>query len=397
MYKYIFILGSNPGLSLAEILSIFNIRKYTLFAEALLVESDVEIDIKRAIDKLGGTIKIAEYKTELEYKDLKEKLADLVYKEALNRDKGKFNFAMSLYGSVNINYKDLAIGVKNILRNKAVPSRWVKAQGKLKSLSSASVYHNKLLDKNGVELLVIANDKTVIIAKTIKVQNFINYSKRDYGRPERDSLSGMIPPKLAKMMINLAGVKSGDKILDPFCGSGTIINEALLLGLKNIYAFDISKKAIEDTNNNLKWLKKEFSQDISKVKIKELDVRKISQHLSLNSIDAVCTEPYLGPQRGKIEAKAVKSELDKLYSEALEELYKVLKPKAKIVMIWPMFFPEKSPLYLDPSIKGYKKISYKHLINLNLLNKRQNLFYGRPGQRLWRELVVLEKVAKDIS
>jgi tRNA G10 N-methylase Trm11 len=102
----------------------------------------------------------------------------------------------------------------------------------------------------------------------------------------------------------------------------------------------------------------------------------------------------LGPQRGKIEAKAVKSELDKLYSEALRELYKVLKPKAKIVMIWPMFFPEKKPLYLDPNIKGYKKISYKYLADLNLLNKRYNLFYGRPGQRLWREVIVLEKEIK---
>jgi tRNA (guanine10-N2)-dimethyltransferase len=391
MYKYIFILGSNPGLSLAEILSVVNIKKYKLYGEALLVESDLEIDIKSAIEKLGGTIKIAEYKAEIEYKDLKENIANLIHKEALNRDKGKFNYALSLYGGVNINFKDLAIGVKNILRTKAVSSRWVKAQGKEKSLSSASVYHNKLLDKNGVEILLIASEKTITVAKTITVQGFINYSKRDYGRPERDSLSGMIPPKLAKMMLNLSGAKEGDKILDPFCGSGTIVNEALLLGLKNIYGFDISKKAVEDTNNNLKWLEKEFSQDISKVEIKEIDVMKISEHLSLSSIDAVCTEPYLGPQRGKIEPQAVKKELDKLYSEALKELHKVLKPKAKVVIIWPMFFPEKSPLYLDPNIQGYQKISYKYLADLNLLNKRHNLFYGRPGQRLWREVIVLEK------
>jgi len=394
MHKYIFILGSNPGLSLAEILSIFDIQEYTLFEEVLLVESDEELDLKRAIDKLGGTIKIAEYKEELEYKDIKEELADSIYKESLHRNKGKFNFALSLYGKVNVNYKDLAIGVKNILRNKAISSRWVKAQGKEKSLSSASVYHNKLLDKNGVELLLISADKKVILAKTIAVQSFIDYSKRDYGRPKRDSLSGMIPPKLAKMMLNLSGIKSEDKLLDPFCGSGTIVNEALFLGLKNIYGFDISKKAVEDTNNNLKWLEKEFSQDISKVELKELDVRKVSKELSPSSIDAVCTEPYLGPQRGKIEAQAVKNELDKLYSEALKELHKVLKPKAKVVMIWPMFFPEKNPLYLDPDIKGYKKISYKHLADLNLLNKRYNLFYGRPEQRLWREVIVLEKEGK---
>jgi tRNA G10 N-methylase Trm11 len=309
----------------------------------------------------------------------------------LSRKKGKFNYAISLYGKVNINYKDLAIGVKNSLRNKAVSSRWVKAQGKEKNLSSASVYHNKLLGENGVELLLVSAGKKVIAAKTIAVQSFIDYSKRDYGRPERDSLSGMIPPKLAKMMLNLAGAKGEDKVLDPFCGSGTMINEALFLGLKNLYAFDISKKAVEDTSNNLKWLEKEFSIDTSAVMIKELDVRKVSDELSPSSIDVVSTEPYLGPQRGKIEAQAVKKELDELYSAALKELHKVLKPSAKLVMVWPMFFPEKNPLYLDPKIEGYKKISYKHLADLNLLNKRHNLFYGRPGQRLWREIIVLEK------
>jgi tRNA G10 N-methylase Trm11 len=391
MYKYIFILGTNPGLSLAEILSIYNINKYTLYNEALLVESETVLDLKKGIDKLGGTIKIAEYKEELEYKNLKESISDLVHDQSLSRKKGKFNYAISLYGKVNINYKDLAIGVKNSLRNKAVSSRWVKAQGKEKNLSSASVYHNKLLGENGVELLLVSAGKKVIAAKTIAVQSFIDYSKRDYGRPERDSLSGMIPPKLAKMMLNLAGAKGEDKVLDPFCGSGTMINEALFLGLKNLYAFDISKKAVEDTSNNLKWLEKEFSIDTSAVMIKELDVRKVSDELSPSSIDVVSTEPYLGPQRGKIEAQAVKKELDELYSAALKELHKVLKPSAKLVMVWPMFFPEKNPLYLDPKIEGYKKISYKHLADLNLLNKRHNLFYGRPGQRLWREIIVLEK------
>ncbi|MFP4514668.1 MAG: TRM11 family SAM-dependent methyltransferase [Parcubacteria group bacterium] len=394
MYKYIFILGSNPGLSLAEILSVFDIKKYSLLTEALVIETDKSLDIQKSIDKLGGTIKIAEYKEEFDYKNLKESIADLIYKEALSRKKGKFNYAISLYGKVNVNYKDLAIGIKNLLRINAVSSRWVKAQGKEKSLSSASVYHNKLLSENGVELLLINNNKRVIVGKTLAVQSFIDYSKRDYGRPERDSFSGMIPPKLAKMMLNLSGFKNSDTLLDPFCGSGTIINEALFLGLKKIYGFDISKKAVEDTSNNLKWLEKEFSQDASSVEIKQLDVRKLSQDLAKSSIDIVCTEPYLGPQRGKIEAKTVKNELDKLYSEALEELYKVLKPKAKVVMIWPMFFPEKNPLYLDPNIKGYKKLSFKHLNDLNLLNKRYNLYYGRTGQRLWREVVVLEKENK---
>ncbi len=391
MNKYIFILGSNPGLSLAEIVTMYDIEKYQTFGSALLVETIEVLDIKKVINRLGGTIKVAKYKGECDYKELKEKAADIVYNKALNREKGKFNFGLSLYENINANYKDLAIGIKNILKNKAISSRFVKAQGGQKNLSSASVYHNKLLDKNGIELIMIASDKSVILAETLEVQNFINYSKKDYGRPERDSFSGMIPPKLAKMMLNLGQVKLGDKVLDPFCGSGTIASEALFMGIKDIYAFDISEKANQDTKNNLKWLEKEFSQDISKVNIKSVDVRSVSEVLPLSSIDVVCTEPYLGPQRGKIEAQTVKSDLEKLYTQALEELFKILKPKSRVVMIWPMFFPEKNPLYLNPKIKGYKKINYDNVINLNLLNPRKNLFYGRSGQRLWREIIVLEK------
>ena len=392
MYKYIFILGSNPGLSLAEILSLIKVKEYSLYAEALFLEVEEELNVKKIMKSLGGTIKIAKYENFFEYKGLINSLSDLLHEESLKKTRGKFNFALSFYGNVNANYKDLAIKMKNSLRTKAVSSRWVKAQGKNKQVSSASVYHNNLLSENGLDLLIVGTGKGVIVAKTIEVQEFINYSKRDYGRPERDSFSGMIPPKLAKMMLNLGKIKRNETFLDPFCGSGTMINEALLLGVKDIYGFDISQKAVEDTKDNLLWLEKEFSQDISGVHIKKVDVRKISQDLVQNSIDVVCTEPYLGPQRGKIEAGVVKKDLDNLYSEALGELSKVLKKGSRVVMVWPMFFPEKKALYLEPKFSGYKKIKFDALADLGLLNKRNNLYYGREGQRLWREIVVLLKL-----
>ena len=57
------------------------------------------------------------------------------------------------------------------------------------------------------------------LGQTLVVQPFKVLSKRDFGRPARDDHSGMLPPKLAQIMINLARRNddiSTKTILDPF-------------------------------------------------------------------------------------------------------------------------------------------------------------------------------------
>ena len=85
------------------------------------------------------------------------------------------------------------------------------------------------------------------LAQTEAVQPFEQFSARDFGRPGRDDLSGMLPPKLAIIMINLAQTPLNSILLDPFCGSGTILSEAVLLGYTNLIGTDISEKAIADS------------------------------------------------------------------------------------------------------------------------------------------------------
>ncbi len=50
---------------------------------------------------------------------------------------------------------------------------------------------------------------------------------------------GKFHPQLIKALINIIGIKNGDIILDPMCGSGTTNIEAALMGL-NSYAIDLS-------------------------------------------------------------------------------------------------------------------------------------------------------------
>lgn len=112
------------------------------------------------------------------------------------------------------------------------------------------------------------------VAVTLAVQDFEEYRFLDFGRPQRDMVSGSMPPKLAKIMLNLSGVKIDQAILDPFCGSGTMIQQALLLGFTNIVGSDASPKAVEDTKKNLNWLGSKLNLKYSNLKCKSNSVRR---------------------------------------------------------------------------------------------------------------------------
>ncbi|MBI2459693.1 MAG: methyltransferase domain-containing protein [Parcubacteria group bacterium] len=212
------------------------------------------------------------------------------------------------------------------------------------------------------------------------------------------------------------GEGRGEVILDPFCGSGTILTEAALMGYKNLIGSDISDKALQATKTNIAWLQSNFQLSTFNFQLFHSDATQISKQIAPNSIDAIITEPYLGPQRGRIEINKIKLELEKLYSESLREFSKILKPSGRIVMIWPVFqmssgaisfpsFPRRresrnsfSENTLHPNLDGFKIINP---IPANLrkniwlkLTERNTIIYGREGQKIWREIVVLKKQIK---
>ena len=94
-----------------------------------------------------------------------------------------------------------------------------------------------------------------------------------------------LDPKIARAMVNLAGVKAGDSILDPFAGTGGILIEAGLLKCR-IFGIDIDKKMVEGTITNLKHY------GISNSMIKEGDAFDARQMFG-ESFDAIVTDfPY---------------------------------------------------------------------------------------------------------
>lgn len=424
--KYFFVLGNNPTLSVAEISAVFGLAQnkdtkcpvgHLVSKDVFILETKQEIDAQSLIKRLGGTIKIGEIKSEINksrQKELKKEIIKLL-KPSSGKPRpgepgrGKFKFGFSYYGSAKLNLKSLAMETKKYLREKSVSSRWVTSREK--TLSSVVVEQNKLTNK-GIEVVLIENKGKILIGQTLAVQPFKELSFRDYGRPARDDKSGMLPPKLAQIMINLSapspleGEGGGEVLLDPFCGSGTILTEAMLMfsspsplegeggGEVRLIGSDISPKAISDTKENIEWTIEKLKVKSKKLKVFKSNILSVSKFLKPNSVDIIVTEPYLGPQRGKINLKIVIPELEKLYSDSLREFKKILKPDGRIVMIFPVFRVLPNAYRITPNLSGFKIVNpiqenLRNNPNVNLTD-RNTIIYGREGQKVWREIVVLE-------
>jgi len=409
--KYFFILGSNPTLSLAELASVFSDGRLAL-AQTNIATLETDTEIKAdLLYRIGGTIKFGLIYDELTTPRPQDILKAAAIFAKPEKTETKFYFGISFYGKAKINLKVLGMEFKKLLKLEGISSRWVISREP--TLSSVVVEQNKLTTAKGAEIVIIQFDKKLLIGKTLAVQPFKELSFRDYGRPARDDRSGMLPPKLAQIMINLAlppfrkggrgaysspyeGEDKGEvTILDPFCGSGTIVTEAMLMGHTNIIGSDISPRAVDDTKKNIAWTEKNYEIQNTKYKILTLDASQITKQIQPNSIDAIITEPYLGPQRGGFDRSKIVKDLERLYEKSLMEFKKILKPDGRIVMVWPVFSGQFKSIFINPSLAGLKIINpIPDNLQKNIflkLTDRETIVYGREEQKVWREIVVLEK------
>ena len=261
------ILGRQPKLSIAELESIFGSDTLTPVGEEVcLVDTDSPLPQSR----LGGTIKSARILTRLKDASLEScfnYLVKTIPDHLGTLPEGKLQLGVSIYGAKaqkNWLLKQL-LTLKKVIKNEGRSVRII--ENKSEALESAVVLYNKLTGPLGWELLLVKDGDDYILAQTTAVQNVDDYSKRDFDRPKRDSYVGMLPPKLAQVMINLAvggwQMADGKKqfadgspevaILDPFCGTGVVLQEALLMGF-GANGSDISQKMVDYSLDNLNWL-----------------------------------------------------------------------------------------------------------------------------------------------
>lgn len=406
MNLHAFELGRLKDLSLAELSSVFGHEqiKKIIYDYALV---DIPGKATTFQDRLGGTIKIGKIIGYIETKDLKlpmdfqkeienfiDKLLEEQAENEMDDEQGKFLFAISLYGlpgNPRIFLKNVLSFAKRKLKSLKKSSRFVNKPWE--NITPAQVFKAKVLDK-GMDLTFLHDKqlRKIYISKTETIQNIDAYSQRDYDKPFRDMKMGMLPPKLSQIMLNLAntGKESTTStiktVYDPFCGSGTILMEALLQN-KAVVGSDINPQAVEGTKKNLNWLTETTEQED---KIFELDATTLTTKNFPKDVDAVVTEGYLGPIQTTFPDERTQN---KIFSE-LERLH----------IQWLKSVPKDTPVVL--TIPAFRTIHGKYnrfiqfpklakTLGFQITNQSSNegpLIYDRKDQFVAREIVVMKKI-----
>jgi tRNA (guanine10-N2)-dimethyltransferase len=123
---------------------------------------------------------------------------------------------------------------------------------------------------------------------------------------------GVLLPRTARAVVNLTRVKPGEKLVDPFCGTGGILIEAGLIGAE-VHGCDIDAEKVRGCEKNLGYY------GIKNYKTHIADARGLWEEYS-NFFDALATDPPYG-----ISASTKGLGLDELYRESIESFYKMLK------------------------------------------------------------------------
>lgn len=450
---YAFVLGRVYTLSVAELLAVLEkpnpalglsgepLKVLEASPEAIIIDSPTPLHIDKLQRQLGGIIKILQVVDVVKKREqdsinfaLKHYFRPSVLKKQFFKEyKGKMQFGISIYlldmdlakppardaktpaprpGQDGQSFqtvfgepKRLGMIIKKALTDTGQSIRLVLPEFNSLALASVSVTKNLLLQK-GAEICILAGKNVIYTAKTLAVQDFEDYGRRDYQRPVRDEKQGMIPPKVAQIMLNLSGCKPTDTILDPFCGIGTIIQEGLLLGFRMIGS-DINKTAIRGSEQNLEWFRNRYKIAPGKYGLEICDatvvadlIEKSGQHIS-----SVITEGTLGPIYGEYPKPAEIShnfkELTELYKKSLSEFAKFLPSKGRVVLCIPAYKKTRQDYEMLESLDFIRDIGYNQVdiispkiaktLSFLKITERKTAIYDRKDQVVAREIVIFEK------
>lgn len=115
--------------------------------------------------------------------------------------------------------------------------------------------------------------------------NFYDLSKERHFLKFRNAVT--IKTNLAYAMVRCANIQPGNKVVDPFCGSGTLLLEALEFykGKINCVGLDVSRRSAEGARENARA--EGFGDDVCKFVCS--DARTLRRHLDDESVDAMIT------------------------------------------------------------------------------------------------------------
>lgn len=390
----LFILGRQSALSLAELESIYGPDKIRPIAHAAAVVAIEPHEVRFA--RLGGMVKFCKILTTLDttsWKDIEKFLVDVAPGHASDLPEGKLRLGLSVYGLKTTPKEMMATGLelKKHIRKSGRSVRLVP--NKELELNSAQVLHNQLTGKLGWELVFMRDGNKTIVAQSIAVQDIERYAARDQARPYRDSKVGMLPPKLAQIIINLSlGNKNPEQrpvtLLDPFCGTGVILQEALLMGCAAA-GTDLDERMVEYSDKNMTWLQEQSKVSGKFVSVKQGDATSYSWS---PTPDTIACETFLGRPLSSAPSteilKKIVQDCDTIHTKFLKNVVKQTQPGFRMCIAVPAWKKRNGFAYL-PVLDSLEKLGYNRIKFVHA--KERDLIYHRPDQFVARELVVLER------
>lgn len=409
------ILGRQPALGLAELESLYGADKVQPVGDKVAI---VDVDpCLLAFDRLGGSVKFCKILTTLDttdWQEIEKFLVQVSPAQSQQMPEGKMRLGFSVVG-LDISIKQLLASGLTLKKAITKTGRNVRlVPNKSPELNTAQVLHNQLTGPTGWELVFIRDDGKTIIAQTVKVQDIEAYTKRDRERPKRDARVGMLPPKLAQIIINLAVGQLpeeklqnicdipagqpfphrllGQTVLDPFCGTGVILQEALLMGY-DVYGSDLDQRMVDYSDFNIKtWVRRGYNLDVSKVEVIQADATNADWG-QLGHIDFVASEAYLGRPFTSMPSPEILTQTiadcNLIIKEFLQNIHGQLEAGTRLCLAVPAWQTKPNQFKHLPLIDqienlGYNRISFEHAGD-------DQLIYYRPDQIVARQLLVITK------
>jgi len=196
--------------------------------------------------------------------------------------------------------------------NSANSQEIVKILGDIYSKNRKVILENPDIEVRGL----ITDSTTYVGQKVWEIDRGQFESRKVQYRPFFSPIS--LHPKLARAMVNLSSIKKNDVLLDPFCGTGGILIEAGLIGIR-VIGSDIEDKMVKGCRENLDFY------NIKNYELFSSDIGNITDHIS--KVDAVVTDlPYGKSTTTKGE------DIYKLYERSFKSISHVLRKGGRAVI-----------------------------------------------------------------
>ena len=218
--------------------------------------------------------------------------------------------------------------------------RSTKVGEKTVDLAGVSRRAGAILGKRrGVDLHRPKSDIRIVFSDRVQIGRVVAAIERSsFEKRKNRYLPYVYPaslhPKYARALVNLTRAPSGSKLLDPFCGTGAIVAEASMLGMRALGS-DFSESMIEGAKRNLEHVKAEAELHLC-------DVGEIGS--VVGRVDGIATDPPYG------RATTTDGEgIPDLYARSFDSFSEVLARNGRAAVVVP-------DLRLVDDVDGFRRM-----------------------------------------